>query len=288
MFANEAAIAPCFLDQAKEFSDVLLLTAHNSFDRTQEVVETRMKSSSIVLETNSDSRHVQSEIMTRQMRRAFADFGADVVIPLDFDEFMPFEKRSELELFLSSLHCDVLEWNWQNLVPKALGNPRFFSSGFFSLHRRGRFRKVIVMRSAYLQDQSLGLFQGSHHVVTHQTLRTYVESKLQLFHIPIHGALHYKQKIILGAARVWHSDLGDIGGHWTSQAKTLLSGSEIDLESLSGCYPDLKCFDFHKKRDLDFSFPYVNSVYVGEEDSAKRALLSNSELISAWLLKSPH
>jgi hypothetical protein len=285
MFANEAAIAPAFLDQANEFADALLMTAHNSFDATQEIVQARRNRQDIVLAENYNPQYVQSQIMTDQMQRAFLDHGADVVVPLDFDEYLPFDSRQSFEHFLSSLQCDIVELKWRNLAPSDLGNPNLFSSGFYFRHNSGRFKKVIVMRSAFLKDGEIRLSQGSHHVVTAQRLTLHQEKIHKLLHIPIHGRFHYRQKMLLGAARIWLGNHGALGGHWTSHAEMALTRSDLDLKSAATCYPDIVCNSFHNERLLAFSFPYVKSLYNGEEESARQALLSNCNLISSWLLK---
>jgi hypothetical protein len=221
----------------------------------------------------------QAEIMTIMMHEAF-ESGADWVIPLDLDEFIPFSTRAGLEDFLTSLSgFDYATWSWLNVVPEQIGARDMFRKRFLTKNMGEKYTKVLISKSAYLKDRSISLSQGSHSIVSSEKLLGVEEKTKRLIHIPIHGRDHYTQKMLLGALRMKESGLGQLGAHWSEHAGMVSRSKELPNEKLlelGMCYPDVDSENGSKIQYLDFDFPYLeNAVYEDEQPSAIAALASN-------------
>ncbi len=282
MFANELPISDAFLDQVDEFADSSFFVAHNSNDGTLEQIRSRANSKIYDVKIQTESGYSQSRIMTSLMQQAFRN-GADVVIPLDFDEFIPFDSRDALIDFLSIKNIDVLYWYWRNVWPSEFGNTEMFRQNFFYSHKKSNFTKSIIFKSAFMKDPEVRLSQGSHQVMSDLDLIQNWNNNHQLIHIPIHGYFHYTQKILTGAARVYSANLGPFGGHWDLHAQRIDSLDSNRMRKLGRCYPEVNCGSLHITNQLDFKFPYIKSDYTREAESAYDSILGNIGLISKYI-----
>lgn len=89
MVKNEADVIESFVRHALLIADCLLVTDHDSTDGTGELL-LQLQRDGLPLEVRSyaGAGHDQAEVMTGLMYRAIEEYGADIVIPLDADEFL--------------------------------------------------------------------------------------------------------------------------------------------------------------------------------------------------------
>ena len=266
-FANELAIAGAFRDQLETFFDNSFLVAHRSSDKTAELFQGSDKFSVTKVE---DVLFRQSDFSRDQMVKAFAA-GADWVIFLDFDEFLPFESRIDLENFLSKHgDKDVISWAWQCIYPETLGHPDIFKRKFVTIPDAPSYRKIIISKSAYEKDPSIGLTHGAHEHISYVKLDKHLENDLKLIHIPIHGLDHYKQKSINRVLFEADSDF------FRESVDMYFSAGFIDEEMLKeealnyGVEPKVKAGQI----DFAFIFPYVKSQYLNEKASTIDSLFA--------------
>ena len=89
MVKNEMDVIESFVRHTLGFADRWLVADHLSSDRTREILERlRAEGLPIEIETVHEAAQIQAEVMTRLMHRAAEEYGADVVVPLDADEFL--------------------------------------------------------------------------------------------------------------------------------------------------------------------------------------------------------
>ena len=89
MVKNEADIIESFVRHALLIADCLLVVDHDSTDDTEEILA-QLQGEGLPLEISgyAGAGHDQAEVMTGLMYRAIEEYGADIVIPLDADEFL--------------------------------------------------------------------------------------------------------------------------------------------------------------------------------------------------------
>src|ERR1700676_1778704 len=98
MLRNEADVVESFVRHNLALLDGLLVVDHGSSDGTSEILDA-LVAEGLPLEVYRDASvgYLQSEIMTRAARHAFARHGADFVFAIDGDEFLKVPRRELLE-----------------------------------------------------------------------------------------------------------------------------------------------------------------------------------------------
>jgi len=88
MVRNEADIVEAFVRHNMTVVDALTVVDHGSVDGTTEILSAlRAEVLALTVEPESELAQHQPEVLTRVARTAFGR-GADVVFPLDADEFL--------------------------------------------------------------------------------------------------------------------------------------------------------------------------------------------------------
>lgn len=239
MIGNELPLANMIMMQNELLFDWNILTFHNSVDGIRNFFEEANKTKVIV---NKERGYPQSSISSKMMLDAFLN-DADVCIPLDADEFLPFHSKSELEEFLRPFvsRYDFIEVPWRNC--SAFPSP--MASRVDNLkyaHSQSRVSKVIVFRSAFEKDNQLKLSQGNHLVSSSEHLEGIRVSDSFIIHIPFRSQLHYAKKMLQGAASMFEEKEHDLSDQWIDGAKKpFLSQAELNRESLD--YGDIVCLE---------------------------------------------
>lgn len=101
MVKNEMDVIESFVRHTLTFADELIVCEHRSSDATREILESlRAEGLPMEIETEYRAAHVQEDVMSRLLLVA-ADRGADLIVPLDADEFLlpraPGDTRAVLE-----------------------------------------------------------------------------------------------------------------------------------------------------------------------------------------------
>jgi hypothetical protein len=254
MLSNEISIAPAFISHAKFFFDMRSFAVHNGTDGTFEELDKNFPGEVLPLEIDG---HPQSSVMTKLMRGAF-EFGADVVIPLDADEFLPFLDRSQLDDFLRSHQSvDVLQIPWRNFAPLAfpLSNDM---DNLVSAHNYSTVHKTIVFRSAFLKNKNIALNQGNHSIESDVKLRESKELQHFLIHIPIRDPLQYAQKNIHGASSYISEKVHTLSDDWIN-GSLLPFPSESDLLQIALDYGGKKCQSDHETFKPIVTLPWMKN-----------------------------
>lgn len=89
MVKNEAEIIECFVRHALTFADAMIVADQESFDDTGQILA-NLAAEGLPLTVRRIHRtgHIQEEVMNTLLAEAITDFGADIVVPLDADEFL--------------------------------------------------------------------------------------------------------------------------------------------------------------------------------------------------------
>jgi len=89
MVKNECDIIESFIRHHLNIVDVILVVDHNSCDSTGLILESlKNEGLPIYIEKDSRTEKAQNIITTKMMYRAVNDFDADIVLPIDADEFL--------------------------------------------------------------------------------------------------------------------------------------------------------------------------------------------------------
>lgn len=89
MVKNEMDIIESFVRHTLTFADRMIIADHQSTDRTRDILgQLQAEGLPIVIETIYTARYAQAEVTTRLMHEAADVYDADLILPLDADEFI--------------------------------------------------------------------------------------------------------------------------------------------------------------------------------------------------------
>jgi hypothetical protein len=235
MFANELVLAQKFCEQGIKFADVFLVAQHRSVDGSSAVVGAYTQPELI-----DQNGYPQAEVMTRLVNRAFS-MGCEYVLPLDFDEFLPFESRDELEEQLDLMSGLSHRVYWKNLAPEIMGEETDLLGIVHSAHDRASYPKSIVSRRDFY-GQGLSVSQGNHYILGGDGRPVDSQAaQWPLLHIPVQGAWHLAQKKLVGGSNIVASKSLRRGAmHWLDGALSVMTEREA-LRGLAFDYGDTQC-----------------------------------------------
>ncbi len=211
MVRNEEDIVETFVRHNLTVLDGLLVVDHGSSDRTLDVLRALCEERLPLIVTRNESPgYLQAEIMTTAARDVFARVRADIVFPLDADEFLHVPSRERLERALADLppgHTGRLAW--PTFVPSFDRPGRDMPSILRGTRRLAReapapeavaAKTVLPRWFADLPDAYLVM--GSHHVVLGRDLATATHvpqvdldpAIVRLCHVPVRSRTQYVVK----------------------------------------------------------------------------------------------
>lgn len=164
MVKNEADIIECFVRHALTFADAMIVAEQESFDDTGRILE-NLVAEGLPLTVRRIHRagHIQEEVMNTLLSEAITALDADIVVPLDADEFLVnTDTPDSCRELLGSLSRDVLyPVRWRRYEP-------LDSEGVFSLTRPCRRAKndetviKVIVGAGVTEVRPFHLVQGQH------------------------------------------------------------------------------------------------------------------------------
>lgn len=164
MVKNEADIIECFVRHALTFADAMIVAEQESFDDTGRILE-KLMAEGLPLTVRRIHRtgHIQEEVMNTLLSEAITALGADIVVPLDADEFLVnTDTPDSCRELLESLSRDALyPVRWRRYEP-------LDSEGAFSLRRPCRRAKSdeevikVIVGAGVTEVRPFHLVQGQH------------------------------------------------------------------------------------------------------------------------------
>mgnify|MGYP000853585378 FL=1 len=164
MVKNEADIIECFVRHTLTFADAMIVAEQESFDDTGRILE-KLMAEGLPLTVRRIHRtgHIQEEVMNTLLSEAITALGADIVVPLDADEFLVnTDTPDSCRELLGSLSRDALyPVRWRRYEP-------LDSEGVFSLTRPCRRAKndetviKVIVGAGVTEVRPFHLVQGQH------------------------------------------------------------------------------------------------------------------------------
>lgn len=119
MVKNEQDVIESFVRHVLSFCDVLLICDHHSTDKTSEILGLLQgEGLPLVIYQEDNPAHIQSEVMTRLAKTALEKYQADILLPLDGDEFLVPQKAEDIRSILESFSvCQLYRLPWRAYAP---------------------------------------------------------------------------------------------------------------------------------------------------------------------------
>ena len=238
MVKNEADIIESFVRHTLKFADVLLVTDHQSTDETPLILQKLIDEGlPLYVNTFTKAGKFQSEVMTGLMYRAFDEYGADLAVALDADEFLLHDMggSEDLRAVLQSAATNevyYIEWiNYELAEPEINGGKYLLGRPCRRSKEASPLQKVIVGREAALRDKLI-LGQGNHHAITKGTAENWLFSVKKDYLPNIHLAHFQWRSAAQQATKNICNYLGNLA-RFSEYTISLLSSTTFTIKSPS-------------------------------------------------------
>jgi len=255
MVRNEADIIEAFVRYHCRIVDAMVIVDHASIDGTSEILAAlRSEGLPLHLTKEGGAAHDQSRVITQAAKFAAGALGADLVVPLDADEFLISPARSAPREALERLALTANGYHrapWITYVPTAgdrADEPNVLKR---IQHRRksepGQFWKVIVS-GRLMRRRTAVVGYGNHRLkrygwIWHRKHRRLSAPELAIAHFPVRSADQLVRKVLLG----WTSHLARTdrklreNDHWASMYQRFRRGHVPTLDELSAWSCGIEC-----------------------------------------------
>ena len=170
MVKNEMDGIESFVRHTPDVADQVLIADHKSTDRTREILENLQKEGlPIIIEDVADARYEQAEVMTHLLQEAAETYAADLILPLDADEFLVPTGKTSVRTLLEQLSAEeVHAIPWRKYVQQhaAVTSPNTFllSVPLYRAADNDKGQKVIV-GGELVRREHVPLVQGNHGII---------------------------------------------------------------------------------------------------------------------------
>ena len=283
---NECDIIESFVRYTLAYVDKMYITIAPSSDGTAEILACLAREGApIVLIPDEAVHHNQIVAMNMMMRRINECENADLLLPLDADEFYMADGTPRRHLEQLGQDAIYAVW-WKNFIPMNDDDQsvRFVPKRlrFARNDEHGRHYKLIIPSSvARLPGALIGM--GSHSFLNGPEDLTPVPP-LRLAHIPIRSREQLMKKALVGvlAETARRDRAPEESYHWFNMVREILSPGGLDVTKAAITYA---CADprigIHPCT-IDTSFcprPYVRYQHLIKEDAAESFFEAARQLI---------
>lgn len=204
MVKNECDIVESFVRHHCKFVDRMIILDNGSTDATSKILNFLKAELPIDVLYDPTPSYSQDAIMTNLTNRAFDLYKADLVLPLDCDEFIyaiDGQQRLHLEA-MTSTQSEVFYLPWVTYIPSEEDDPTernpTIRIGHRRLHEGAFVHKVAIPRDSFSGNDSLT--QGSHALVGESNARcsNVVSETLSIAHYPIRSSEQAISKYVIG------------------------------------------------------------------------------------------
>ena len=283
---NECDIIESFVRYTLSYVDKMYITIAPSTDGTAEILEQLAREGApLILIPDEASHHNQVAAMNGMMRRINECENADLLLPLDADEFYIGEGNPRWQL--EQLGQDAIySVDWKTFIPMDDDDrsirfvPKRLRFARNEEHERTH-KCVIPAAVARLPGAHLGM--GSHSFRNGPEYFTSVP-ELRLAHIPVRSREQLMKKVLVGVlADMARKDrLPGESYHWYSMVRQILAPGGIDTTKAALAYGcSAPRIGIHRC-SMDISFcpkPYVRYHHLIKEDAAESFFEAARQLI---------
>jgi len=268
MVKNESDIIESFIRHHLNLVDVILVVDHNSCDTTNLILQSlRDEGLPIFIYKDSRAEKAQDKILTELMYRAINEFDADIVMPVDADEFITNTHLGhDCKKILQKFRTDtVYVIDSYNYFPESFDDEKEnFILWRASLRSKIKqnLSKVIIGREV-IENFHISIEMGSHNIGISRRKRKFVPhshcDQLHIAHIQVRSKKQFISKVAVG----WISGLARPNRtttdsfHLKKSFEKLKSGANLNYNEMINTISDLQL----EKNDIEPSFIKKRSIY---------------------------
>lgn len=195
--------------------------------------------------------------MTNLMHKAVKDYDADIVVPLDADEFLISRNLDitvrQILVNLSTDTCAIPEYKFILTKPDDLYLGKFILDIPCSYDEKEAIYKKILLKKEIITD-SLVIGQGNHNLIDNNiVVESPINNNLVIAHFPVRGEEQILSKYVIGwianAAKYSTSTLS--ATHWKDKFKEYCANGYLNTEKIN-C--DNKIIKFSTDNSCDIKY----------------------------------
>jgi glycosyltransferase involved in cell wall biosynthesis len=302
MVKNEMDIIESFVRYNVNYLDGMIILDNGSTDRTLNILESLKNEGLPIFVNEDDTRDFDKVLkMNHLLKKAVYEFNADIIVPLDADEFLLSPNKGDPREFLEKLESpNYYVAKWKVYVPDFNKNEvEKFIPSKITMARDDSSRtwhtlyKVIIPRKL-VTDYDVRLTRGSHSLVFDpkykEVLNRIINPNLRIAHFPIRSKEQTVSKVCVG----WLNAISSVekkpndSFHWKKIFNQLKDQEEIEDGEVVAIATEFSCENDDTEKiivedPMDISFcNNIEIKYTEQEINPMSNLLEACE----WLAKS--
>jgi hypothetical protein len=244
MVKNEMDIIESFIRYNLNIVDGMIILDNFSTDNTLTIIK-KLKEEGLAVFyiEDDDSNYSQDKKMTNLLNIAVDKFDADIILPLDVDEFITSKYNGNPRKILEKLESpNYYLVKWKTYIPyfdKEINN-KFIPSQITSVRDEEleKYYKVIIPKELVI-NYSAKLSFGNHEILYNKKYRDIIRpiynSDLSIAHFPLRSKEQTFSKIVGGWISALHRDDRVEGQsfHWETIFNKLKENEEISNEDVA-------------------------------------------------------
>ena len=207
MVKNEADIIESFVRYNLNIVDVMIILDNGSTDDTLKILELLESEGLPIFILKEENREYdQAQNMNRLLLRAVNEFKADIIVPLDADEFLASSKGGNPRTILEKIGTSTFyKVKWKTYLPNfnENENEKFVPAKITSARDESleEFYKVIL-HANLVKEYSVRLTKGNHDLIYdkkyNSSINQVLNTDLRIAHFPIRFKEQAMSKISVG------------------------------------------------------------------------------------------
>lgn len=316
MIKNESDIIESFIRYHANIFDEMIVLDNGSSDESKQIIENlQSENLPVTLIEDDDAYYNQNEKLTRLMKKAFEEFSADLLCPLDVDEFLCCDTKNPREILENLDESSYYLIKWETYVATAKDDPAIKFIPERITHMRDEkldsFYKIAVPKDIAVNCE-ISLQVGSHDLIfenPQEIITPQIIDDLKIAHFPLRSVEQCMSKILVGWPNMISKNVenSDLGFHWKKLFDIIKENGKLtqeDLELFSRNYA-LEEFrqnieimerpmniDFCKNIDIkyDYDYNYLRNVlenYVYYVEKVVSSKMDRFDENSSWKFITP-
>lgn len=307
---NESDIIESFVRYNLNVLDEMIILDNGSTDETWEILNNlRNENLPIHIYQDKDKNYEQDIKTTSLLKKAIKEFNADIICPLDVDEFITSDTGNPRKIIEQMKPDTYFLIKWRTYVP--LGNEnnaeKFIPSKIINCFddKMEKYYKVIIPKELFI-NYNVKLAMGNHNIIFDDRYKNVIHpikiDDLRISHFPLRSKEQTMSKILVG----WPNMLSRLnhiegqGNHWEKIFNKIKKQHDLTNNDLIE-FTKVYCFDsddvefyekpinlnFCEKINIKYDFKYnyfenilENILYFSKEISVlKKALQGKNKII---------
>lgn len=170
MVKNEMDIIESFVRHTLTFADRMIIADHQSTDRTRDILEQlQVEGLPIVIKSLHIARHAQSEVMTQLAQEAADAYEADLILPLDADEFLIPTGETPVRVQLDALQVEITRAiRWRQYLPateEGMTRGGFILAAPLQRALEPQEMQKVVVSGAFFRENFPTITEGNHYLI---------------------------------------------------------------------------------------------------------------------------